>query len=237
MRPVRLDDRTASRLLAGAVTPEDAPPGYAGAAQLLDSARPRPASAPLAREAATVASMRAAILGHPVPVFPRRKPMLAKLLTAKAAAVVAVAALAATGAAAATGSLPGVNSHAGSHPNSPNTPNSSTPTTGPNAHADFGLCTAEKAAAGHPNSAATVFPSSSTCSGVAHPGSANDTNGQGSPPSSIPGPPSSVPAGPPSGTPGSSHAPVNTPNQGSNNATGSAASSAGAGNSSNRGRP
>jgi hypothetical protein len=231
MRPARLDDRAAARLLAGAVTPEDAPPGYAGVAQLLDSARPRPAGGPLAHEAATVGSMRAAILGHPVPVSPRRKPILAKLLTAKAAAAVAVAALAATAAAAATGSLPGVNGslpgvngslpgvngHAGSHPN---TPNSST-TTGPNAHANFGLCTAETAAAGHPSTTATVFPSPTTCTTVVQPGSANNPNGSahnpnGSAhnPNGSTGPPSSVPAGPPSSPPASPHAPVTTPNRG-----------------------
>ena len=39
MRAVRLDDETADRMLAGGVGPADAPPGYAGVAALLQTAR------------------------------------------------------------------------------------------------------------------------------------------------------------------------------------------------------
>ena len=39
MRAVRLDDETADRMLAGAVDPADAPPGYAAVAELLETAR------------------------------------------------------------------------------------------------------------------------------------------------------------------------------------------------------
>jgi hypothetical protein len=39
MRAVRLDDETADRMLAGAVDPADAPPGYAAVVELLETAR------------------------------------------------------------------------------------------------------------------------------------------------------------------------------------------------------
>ncbi len=68
MKRTRLDDRTADRLLSGAVTSEDAPPGYTGVADLLHATRPEPAGTELAGEASTVASMRAAIL-EPVNYF------------------------------------------------------------------------------------------------------------------------------------------------------------------------
>ncbi|HZU73168.1 MAG TPA: hypothetical protein VE990_10415 [Acidimicrobiales bacterium] len=108
MRRTRLDDRTADRLTAGAVTPEDAPPGYAGVAGLLQAARTGAAAQELPYEAATVASMRSVLLGHPVPLSTsRRKKMISKVLTAKAAALAGVAVLGGGGvAAAATGSLP-----------------------------------------------------------------------------------------------------------------------------------
>ena len=214
MKRTPLDDRTADRLLAGAVTPEDAPPGFAGVADLLQTARPAPAVGKLANEAATVASMRAAIEGQPVPhPSSRRKKMLAELITAKVLAAAAVVVIGAGSAAAATGTLPGAaqatasdmlakvgvsvpspNGHAnghgdirgksGTHPvNAPSTAS----TTGPDAHADFGLCTAQAAAAGHPNTTATVFPSATTCSTVVHPGQGNPpanpgSQGQGNPP-------------------------------------------------------
>jgi hypothetical protein len=108
MRLTRLDDRTADRLLAGAVTSEDAPPGYAGVARFLQAARPRPAAGELAREAATVATMTAALLAHTASVSQsRRKHMISKILTAKAAAAAAAVLLSAGTAGAATGTLPG----------------------------------------------------------------------------------------------------------------------------------
>jgi hypothetical protein len=206
MKRTRLDDRTADRILSGAVTSDDAPPGYAGVAGLLHSAADQPAAGGLTREAATVASMRAAILGHPVPLTAsRRRNVLKKVITAKAAAAAVVVVLGATGAAAATGALPdsaqstaksvlsalsinvpGPNSHAGTNVSTNDSTTSTTSTTststtvasnnvttttvkGPNANADFGLCTAAEA---HQDNGAqphsTVFPKpdSATCTSV-----------------------------------------------------------------------
>jgi hypothetical protein len=222
MKRTPLDDRTADRLLAGAVTPEDAPPGFSEVADLLQTARPRPAVGELANQAATVASMRAAIAGQPVPhPRSRRKKMLARLLTAKAVAAAAVVVIGAGSAAAATGTLPGAaqstasdmlakvgvsvpgpDSHSKGHADTrgksatkPADPSATHPTTGPGPHADFGLCTAEAANAGHPNPAATVFPSATTCSTVVHPGG----QGQGQPPAD----PGSQGQGQPPANPGS----------------------------------
>src|SRR5581483_11651780 len=104
----RLDHRTADRLAGGAVTPEDAPPGWTGVAELLQAAlSSAPAELEPVREAATVASMRAILLGHPVPVTPTgRKQVLAKVLTIKVAALSGAVVLGGGVAAAATGSLP-----------------------------------------------------------------------------------------------------------------------------------
>ena len=53
MERLPLDADTADRLLAGAVLPEDAPPGYAGVASLLAAARPNdPGSWPPREDAA-----------------------------------------------------------------------------------------------------------------------------------------------------------------------------------------
>lgn len=109
MVPPDIDDRTVDRLLAGAVTSEDAPPGYDRVADLLQGARPQRSAGELVNEAAAVASMRAVILEQaPTPAHSRskRKPMITQLLTAKAAILGGVLVLG-TGAAAATGSLPG----------------------------------------------------------------------------------------------------------------------------------
>ena len=75
--------------------------------------------------------------------------------------------------------------------------------TGPSPNADFGLCTAEAANAGHPSSAATVFPSKTTCSTVVHPGSSSNS---GSSNNSGTSSSHTTPAGPPSATPANSHA-------------------------------
>jgi len=107
MRPNRhsLDEHSATRLLQGAVHPDDAPPGYGSVAGLLAAAASPPA---LDEDAgtATIAAMVEAIRdADPVPQ-PRRKPVLGKILAGKAIAAVAVLGLSATGAAAAAGSLP-----------------------------------------------------------------------------------------------------------------------------------
>ena len=123
MRPNRhpLDEDSASRLLKGLVHPDDAPPGYAAVAGLLNSAAQLPLG-PVDEDAAatTVSAMVEVIRGsEPVPQISRRRSMLGKLLAGKALAAVAVVGLTATGAAAATGTLPdkaqGVVSDAVSH--------------------------------------------------------------------------------------------------------------------------
>jgi len=118
--------------------------------------------------------------------------------------------------------VPNPNSHSGAHPgtrgksadhNTSSSANSDNDTTGPNAHADFGLCTAAEA---HQDNGAqpksSVFPSATTCSTVAHPGQGAepDTGKPASPGSQGQANKPSTPAGPPSSTP----APVATPNSG-----------------------
>jgi len=115
----RLDLHTANRLLSGRVRPDDAPPGFAGVARLLDDAAAP--SAPIARDAESertiVAAMQRAVLrtaespvapGHLVSVPDRRKrsSMRSKLLSAKTAGAATAALILAGGtAAAATGAL------------------------------------------------------------------------------------------------------------------------------------
>jgi len=125
-----LDDDSASRLLQGIVHPDDAPPGYAAVASVLNSAARLPL-APVDEDAATAnvtAMVEVIRTAGPAPQPSRRKTMLGKLLAGKALAAIAVVGLTATGAAAATGSLPdpaqdvvsGVVSHVGvniPHPN------------------------------------------------------------------------------------------------------------------------
>ena len=61
MHPVPLDLDTADRLLAGIVAPEDAPPGYANVARLLESAAAEPTADELSRETEVVAMVAAAV--------------------------------------------------------------------------------------------------------------------------------------------------------------------------------
>ena len=113
MRRYPIDDATAERLLAGNVSPADAPPGYAGVAAMVQTMVGPASPAELAGEATVVAAGMAALLAegglgtnqHSIPQ--RRKSMLAKLLSAKVAAIAALTlAGATTAAAAAMGSLP-----------------------------------------------------------------------------------------------------------------------------------
>ena len=101
-----LDEASATRLLQGAVHPDDAPPGYAAVAELLATA----ASPPAVDEDAgadTISAMVEAVRNSgPIPETSRRRSMFGKLLAGKALAAVAVVALTAGGAAAATGTLP-----------------------------------------------------------------------------------------------------------------------------------
>ena len=205
MRRTRLNGHTAELLLSGAVVAADAPPGLASLAALLRDARPRPATEALPREAATVASMRAVLRGRPtsVPETPR-KPVLTKILTAKAAAVVVVACVGAGSAAAATGSLPSAaqstasnvlgqvgisvpkpaprsSDHSGGqHPGGPTT---TVHGNGPKAPAAFGPCTA-LAAGGRPVTGPNPPPSPSSCASVPHPGQGTPEGGPNGQPGS-----------------------------------------------------
>ena len=103
-----LDEDSASRMLQGAVHPDDAPPGYASVADLLARAARLP-SLDEDAGAATISAMVEAIrAGAPAPAAgpARRRSAIGKLFAGKALAAMATVALTATGAAAATGSLP-----------------------------------------------------------------------------------------------------------------------------------
>jgi hypothetical protein len=167
-----IDDATAQRLLSGGLSPDDAPPGYAGLAGMIQAATGPTVPAELTGEAAVVAAGVAAVRSAP-PIhrtLPQRNPMLLKLLSAKVAAIAATTVFGVTtAAAAATGHLPAPaqtavsgalshvnisvpkpNSHANPHATSHGQTDSS-------ANADFGLCTAFLAAPdSHANSQATT---------------------------------------------------------------------------------
>ena len=53
-----IDDDTTDRLLAGRIDPDDAPPGYAGVARILQAAGSLPRSEHLSREAELVTAAR-----------------------------------------------------------------------------------------------------------------------------------------------------------------------------------
>jgi hypothetical protein len=101
-RPI--DDTTADRLLGGAIRPDDAPPGTAGVAALIAAARSA-AQVPAPTDDAFVASLAAAVPATG-PHATRRRPMISRLLTAKAAAIGGVALFGASAAAASAGTLP-----------------------------------------------------------------------------------------------------------------------------------
>lgn len=189
-----LDDDTATRLLGGHVAPDDAPPGYAGVAGVVRSATGPASRRELAGEAAVVAAAAAAVPSAPnaLQTQPRRRPVLAKVLSAKVVVAAASVAFlgAGTAAAAVTGSLPTqATSHASAHAahglataqahiasggstnhhsapahgsKSPATPGS-IPSTGPaNSHALFGLCTAFLAQSHASTTTTTASPSTSS---------------------------------------------------------------------------
>jgi len=168
-RPFRdtpFSDDTADRLLSGRLPALDAPEPYRGLASLFEAASGAPTHGETAQKAtvvaAAMAAMEAASPVHSAATAPlsRRRSMLSKLLTAKAAAAATVAVLGlGTAAAAATGALPigTANSHAdaglaiatsnssgtnnGSNGHSKNSGANSTGAAS-NQHAQFGLCTA-----------------------------------------------------------------------------------------------
>jgi hypothetical protein len=105
--PLALDEETVERLLAGDLSPDQAPPGYAEVAALLAATTAAPRPEELAGEAAALAELRAVTRTRPVAI-PRRAGRLRRRRRVGLAVVVVVGALAAGGAAAAaTGHLPG----------------------------------------------------------------------------------------------------------------------------------
>jgi hypothetical protein len=247
MHLTRLDPETARRLVDGRVPPDDAPPGYSGVAELLAAARDAASESDQAsnvRDEDTVSAMQAIVLERldSPTITPRRRHMRKKVLAAKTAAATTVVLLGAGAAAAATGTLPGSsvlskigvsapgnNGHAKSGSQSTNAGNSGTKGTtndtvnnnrqgnGPNPHAFPGLCRAQIASAGHPNTNSVV--PHVNCTNVTPAGGGANTNAGGDQPS---GPPSSTPVGPPSSTP-----PANTPNHGDAGSSDSSNSSTG----------
>jgi hypothetical protein len=173
MRRLSVDDATADRLLAGALDPEDAPPGYAGVASLVRSAQGPAVAGEMGGRDEMVSAMAAAAgvgAGWPTGAAPKGTRMLGRFVTLRALPIAIPAmALTATAAAAATGSLPGpaqsavhgALAHVGvsvpSGNDSSNGKAKGPDATGP---AKFGLCTAFKAheANGvHPSSHAVAF--------------------------------------------------------------------------------
>jgi len=137
MHPVPLDLDTADRLLAGTVAPEDAPPGYANVARLLESAAAAPTADELSRETEVVAAVAAAVRSSSSiqSVSPRRFFMPFALSRPRMTATVVALTLACSAGLASAGSLPGAaqdvasamlakvgisvpspNEHAGTHP-------------------------------------------------------------------------------------------------------------------------
>jgi hypothetical protein len=138
MHPVPLDLDTADRLLAGAVLPEDAPPGFARVAQVLEAASAEPTPDELAREPEVVAMVVAAVQlsSGAQSLTPRRSYMPFALSRPRITAAFVAAAFACTAGLASAGSLPGAaqdiasamlakvgvtvpgpNENAGTHPN------------------------------------------------------------------------------------------------------------------------
>jgi hypothetical protein len=134
---VPLDLDTADRLLAGAVAPEDAPPGYAGVARMLEAATAEPTADVLEREVETVALIAATVRSFPrtEPSTPRRSFMPFALSRLRLTAALVAAGLACSAGLASAGALPGAaqevasemlakvgisvpgpNEHAGDHP-------------------------------------------------------------------------------------------------------------------------
>jgi hypothetical protein len=112
MRGSRLDDDTLERLLAGAVEPDDAPPGYAEVARVLRTARTTGVALELdevSREAEHVAAART-LLGPrspaSTPSHGRSRKMRSKGYRLKVSGLVVVGTLAATSGLAAAGALP-----------------------------------------------------------------------------------------------------------------------------------
>jgi hypothetical protein len=227
-----IEDASLAALLAGAEPAEGLAPGLRPLADGLAALTARPASDELAGEAEALAEFyhRA---GVPVPVHRsphRRHPLLAPLLSARAAAAAAVAALGLGGFATAAfaGALPapaqqfahhtfgapaaGGGQPTGTHPSTSATP-AGPDATGP---AAFGLCTAWAHAKAHGTSSqqAVAFRNlaaaaggasniAAYCAAVPHPGpsSSHSSHPTGPPASHPTGPPAAHPTGPPASHP------------------------------------
>jgi hypothetical protein len=109
MRVVPLDANTSDRLLAGAVSPADAPPGYADVAWLLEALSAQPTADELAREAEHVAMVATAVLSSSgaQSSSPTRSFIPFALSRPRIAAVLIATGLACTGGIASAGVLPG----------------------------------------------------------------------------------------------------------------------------------
>ena len=109
MHPVPLDLDTADRLLAGTVAPEDAPPGYANVARLLESAAAEPTADELSRETEVVAMVAAAVRSSSSihSVSPRMFFLPFALSRPRIATAFVAVSLACTAGLASAGSLPG----------------------------------------------------------------------------------------------------------------------------------
>jgi hypothetical protein len=97
MSHATLDDWTADRLLRGALSPDDAPPGYGGVATLLAAARTEARTATSTRAEDTIAAMVAARRARAVAVVPRRR-VKARVATAASAGLLALSGVTAAGA-------------------------------------------------------------------------------------------------------------------------------------------
>jgi hypothetical protein len=228
----QMGDASLAALLAGTEPAEDLAPGLQPLADALAALTAKPASDELAGEAAALAEFHRRV-GVPVPVRrsrPRRHPVLASLLSARAAAAAAVAALSLGGFATAAfaGALPAPAQQfahhtfgapaargrqpAATHPSAAATP-AGPDATGP---AASGLCTARAHAKAHgtPSQQAVAFRNlaaaaggasnvAAYCAAVPHPGpSSSHTGHPTGPPTSHPtGPPASHPTGPPTSHP------------------------------------
>jgi hypothetical protein len=109
MHPVPLDLDTADRLLAGALAPEDAPPGYAKVARLLEGASAEATPDELARETEVVTLMAAEVRlsSSTESASPRKSFMPFALSRPRVSAAAVAAALACSAGLASAGALPG----------------------------------------------------------------------------------------------------------------------------------
>jgi hypothetical protein len=220
----QMGDASLAALLAGTEPAEDLAPGLQPLADALAALTARAARDELAGEAAALAQFHSQV-GVPSPVHrshPRRHPVLASLVSARAAAAAAVAALSIGGFATAAfaGALPAPAQQfahhtfgapavrrgqpTGAHPSAAATP-AGPDATGP---AAFGLCTAWAHAKAHGTSSqqAVAFRNlaaaaggasnvATYCTAVPHPGPASSHAGHPT------GPPTSHPTGPPTSHP------------------------------------